>query len=72
MAYKNCNKSSGLLANHILLSGDQPKQSPSFLVFSFKWNKTTIRWNCNSKAHRFHIMLANYVDTMLIHCFCDT
>ena len=38
---KNCNKSSSMQVNKILLTRDRPEQFPSFLVRS--WNQTTIR-----------------------------
>ena len=40
---KNCNKSSGMQVNKILLTRDRPEQFPPFLVRSFLWNQTTIR-----------------------------
>ena len=50
---QNCNKSSWMQVNKILLTCDRPEQFPSFLVRSFKWNQTTMRWSCVSKAYHF-------------------
>ena len=58
-------------ANQILLSRNRPKQPPSFFVHSFKWNQTTMKWNCISRAHHVFQILANYVDSMFTHCFYD-
>ena len=35
---KNCNKSSGMRDDKILLTRNRPEQVPSFLVRSFQWN----------------------------------
>ena len=39
---KNCIKSSWMQVNKILLTRDRPEQFPSFFVYSFQWNQTTI------------------------------
>ena len=71
ITYKNGKKSSSTEANQILLSRNRPKQSPSFLVKSFSWNQTAMRWNWISRPHNFFWILTNYVDSMQIHCFDD-
>ena len=68
---KNCNKSSWMQVNKIPLTRDRPEQFPSFLVRSFQWNQTTMRWSRVSKAYHFLKKLANCVDSMLFHCFYD-
>ena len=68
---KNCNKSSWMQVNKILLTRDRPEQFPSFFVCSFQWNQTTMRWSRVSKAYHFLKNLANCVDSMLFHCFYD-
>ena len=55
----------------ILLTRDRPEQFPSFLVRSFQWNQTTMRWTCVSKAYHFLKKLANCVDNIVLHCFYD-
>ena len=66
---KNCNKSSWMQVNKILLPRDRPEQFPSFYVHSFRWNQTAMRWIRVSKAYHFLKKLANCVDSMLFHCF---
>ena len=68
---KNCNKSCWMQVNKILLTRDRPEQFPSFLVRSFQWNQTTMRWSRVSKAYHFLKKLANCVDSMLFYCFYD-
>ena len=68
---KNFNKSRWMQVNKILLTRDRPEQIPSFLVRSFQWNQTTMRWSRISKAYHFLKKLANCVDSMLFHCFYD-
>ena len=50
---KNSNKSSWMQVNKILLTRDRPEQFPSFLVCSFQWNQTTMRWSHVSKVYHF-------------------
>ena len=50
---KNCNKSSWMQVNKILLTGDRPQQFPSVFVHSFQWNQTTMTRSCVSKAYLF-------------------
>ena len=68
---QNCYKSNWMQVNKILPTHDRPEQFPSFLVRSFQWNQTTIRWSRVSKAYHFLKKLANCVDSMLFHCFYD-
>ena len=68
---KNCNRSSWMQVNEILLTRDRPEQFPSFVVCNFQWNQTTMRWSRVSKAYHFLKKLANCVDSMLFHCFYD-
>ena len=68
---QNCDKSSWMQVNKILLTRDRPEQLPSFFVHSFQWNQTAMRWSCVSKAYHFLKKLANCVDSMLFHCFYD-
>ena len=39
---QNCNKSSLMQVNKILLARDRPEQFRSFFVCSFQWNQTTM------------------------------
>ena len=71
ITYTNCNKSSWMRVNKILLSRDRPEQFPSFLEGSFQWYQTTMRWSSVSKACHFLRTFANFVDSMLFHCFYD-
>ena len=71
ISYTNCNKSSWMRVNKIHLFRDRPEQFPSFLEGSFKWYQTTMRWSSVSKACHFLRILANFVDSMLFHCFYD-
>ena len=50
---KNCNKSSWMQVNKILLTRDPPEQFPSVFVRSFQRNQTTMGWSRVSKAYRF-------------------
>ena len=68
---KNCNKSSWIQVNKILLTRDRPEQFPSFFVHSFQWNQTTMGWSRVSKAYHSLKKLANCVDSMLFHCLYD-
>ena len=72
ITYTNCNKRSRMRVNKILLSRDRPEQFPSFLEGSFQWYQTTMRWSRFSKACHFLRILANFVDSMLFHCFYDS
>ena len=71
IACKNCNKSSWMQVNKMLLTRDRPEQFSSFFFFvrSFQWNQTTMRWRRFSKAYHFLKILANCVDSMLFHFF---
>ena len=69
ITYKNCNKSSWMQVNKILLSRDRPDQFPPFLVRSFQWYQTTMTWSRVSKACHFLKILANCVDSTPFHCF---
>ena len=68
---KNCNRSSWMQVNEILLTRDRPEQFPSFVVCNFQWNQTTMRWSRVSKAYQFLKNLANCLDSMRFHCFYD-
>ena len=72
ITYTKCNKSSWMRVNKILLSRDRPEQFPSFLEGSFQWYQTTMRWSRVSKACHFLRTFANFVDSMLFHCFYDS
>ena len=67
----NCNKSSWMQFNKILLTRDRPEQFPSFLVCSFQWSQTTMRWSRVSKAYHFLKKIANCVDSTVFYCFYD-
>ena len=71
ITFNDCNKSSWMQGNKILLTRDRPEQFPSFFVCSFQWNQTTMRWSRVPKAYHFLKILANCVDSMLFHCFYD-
>ena len=72
ITYTNCNKSSWMRVNKTLLFRNRPEQFPSFLEGSFWWYQATMRWSRVSKACHFHRILANFVDSMLFHCFYDS
>ena len=69
---KNCNKSSWMQVTKIFLTRNRSEQFHSFLVHSFQWNQTTMRWSHVSKAYHFLQILANCLDSVLFHCFHDS
>ena len=51
---KNCNKSSWMQVNKILLARDRPEQFPSFFCMQFSMESwTTMGWSRVSKAYQF-------------------
>ena len=69
---ENCNKSSWMQVNKVLLTYDSPEQFPFFFASSIEWDQTTIRWSRVSKAYHFVKIFANCVDSMLFRCFYDS
>ena len=71
ITFNDCNKSSWMQGNKILLTRDRPEQFPSFFVrsFSMESNHYEMNWSHVSKASHFLKIFANRVDSMLFHWF---